>query len=274
MIYQKIVEKLNDILGGDYDLSYANNHDTNWASILPEAEDKIKYGVLRVDSGTTTQVSNTTIRVEQLRLMVAIPEDREIFNEAVNKLRSLLEDINDLTISEDINSTPSDATDDLIALLYSGAYNDAQASIVNGNRWWIAEVTFLANFYNGIYNSTNTSLTLLKSGDTTTYEISGLLSVNYSMNKVMDSNVYVGLGKEQKNAVMSITKQITFTTAYMNKTYLDKILDNEDSDTKYTITYNNGKKTRTLSNMILANINESIIIGDIVKGTFTFIVGE
>lgn len=274
MIYQKIVEKLNDILGGDYDLSYANNHDTNWASILPEAEDKIKYGVLRVDSGTTTQVSNTTIRVEQLRLMVAIPEDREIFNEAVNKLRSLLEDINDLTISEDINSTPSDATDDLIALLYSGAYNDAQASIVNGNRWWIAEVTFLANFYNGIYNSTNTSLTLLKSGDTTTYEISGLLSVNYSMNKVMDSNVYAGSGKEQKNAVMSITKQITFTTAYMNKTYLDKILDNEEEDTKYTITYNNGKKTRTLSNMILANINESIIIGDIVKGTFTFIVGE
>lgn len=274
MIYQKIVEKLNDILGGDYDLSYANNHDTNWASILPEAEDKIKYGVLRVDSGTTTQVSNTTIRVEQLRLMVAIPEDREIFNEAVNKLRSLLEDINDLTISEDISNTPSDATDDLIALLYSGAYNDAQASIVNGNRWWIAEVTFLANFYNGIYNSTNTSLTLLKSGDTTTYEISGLLSVNYSMNKVMDSNVYAGSGKEQKNAVMSITKQITFTTAYMNKTYLDKILDNEDEDTKYTITYNNGKKTRTLSNMILANINESIIIGDIVKGTFTFIVGE
>ena len=274
MIYQKIVEKLNDILGGDYDLSYANNHDTNWASILPEAEDKIKYGVLRVDSGTTTQVSNTTIRVEQLRLMVAIPEDREIFNEAVNKLRSLLEDINDLTVSEDINNTPSDATDDLIALLYSGAYNDAQASIVNGNRWWIAEVTFLANFYNGIYNSTNTSLTLLKSGDTTTYDVDGLLSVNYSMNKVMDSNVYAGLGKEQKNTVMAITKQITFTTAYMNKTYLDKILDNEESDTKYTITYNNGKTTRTLSNMILANVNESIIIGDVVKGTFTFIVGE
>lgn len=273
MIYQKIAEKLQDILGGDYEISYANNHDTNWASILPDAEGQIKYGVLRVDSGTTTQVSNTTVRVEQLRLMVAIPEDRDIFNNAVGKLRALLEYINHLVISDDLD-TPEYLADDDTAMLYGGAYNDAQASVVNGNRWWIAEVTFLANYYNGIYNSVSTSLKILKSDETTTYDIYGLLSVNYSLNKTMDSNVYAGNGKEQKSSVMSITKQITFTVAYMNKTYLDKIIDNEELDTKYTITYNNGKKTRTLSNMILANVNESIIIGDIVKGTFTFIVGE
>ena len=94
MIYNLITETINDYLGGDYVLEYANNHDVNWNTILPESQDKIKYGVLRVDSGTTQQIGGNTIRTEQLRLIVAIPEDREIFNAAVVNLRTMLNGLN------------------------------------------------------------------------------------------------------------------------------------------------------------------------------------
>ena len=268
MIYQKIADKLQDILGGDYLISYSNNHDTNWNDILPSVENEIKHGVLRVDSGTTTQVSSTTVRVEQLRLIVAIPEDRKIFDSAVNNLKALLGSINGLEINDDDSELASKA------LLYSGSYNDAQASIVNGNRWWIAEVVFLANFYNGIYDSSNVSLTICETTENKTYDVLGLLSVNYSMNKVVDGYVFNNSGFEQSNYINSITKQLTITVAYMDKSYLTTLLNNEETDTTFTLTYNNGKKTRTLTNMILVNVNESIIIGDIVKGTFTFILGE
>lgn len=268
MIYQKIAETIEGVLGGDYLVSYSNNHDTNWSEILKEAKDKIKYCVLRVDSGTTTQVSDRAVRVEQLRLMVAIPEARDIFNKAVQELRGLLVALNGQTIT--------DST--ITALLYAGDYHDAQGTTVNGTRWWVAEVTFLANFYEGIYDSKDVSVSFLKIGDTTTYDIEGIISVNYSFNRVVDSFVYASSGypnMEQKNVVNSYTKQLTVSVIYLaDKSFLTQLLSDEDIEREYTITYVNGAKTRTLNNMILANINENIISGDLVKGTFTFITGE
>ena len=138
MIYEKIANYINDILGADYLIEYANNHDTDWNSILPEAQDQIKYGVLRVDSGTTVQAGGQTIQVEQLRLIVAIPEERDIFNAAVHQLRGLLINLN--------GDTVTDSSVNLTALMYAGNYQDAQSQTCNGNRWWVAEVTFSANF--------------------------------------------------------------------------------------------------------------------------------
>ena len=35
MIYDKITETINNYLGGDYVLTYANNYDVEWDKILP-----------------------------------------------------------------------------------------------------------------------------------------------------------------------------------------------------------------------------------------------
>ena len=274
MIYDKIAQTMQDALGGDYLINYANNHDTNWDEILPEAEDQLKYGVLRVDSGTTTQTGGQTIRVEQIRLIVAIPEDRKIFTEAVNNLRGLLVALNGQTITDNMG-TSADTTDDVTVIMYGGDYHDASSQIVNGNRWWIAEVTFLSNFFQALYDSEGVSVSLLKTGETTTYEIEGIMSVNYQMNRPMDGFVFNGTNAMQKNFTSAIQQQLTINVVYLkNKSYLGKILDNETSLTaSYTLTYQTGAKTRTLSNMILANLNENTVMGDIVKATITFITG-
>lgn len=274
MIYDKIAQTMQDALGGDYLINYANNHDTNWDEILPEVEDQLKYGVLRVDSGTTTQAGGQTIRVEQIRLIVAIPEDRKIFTEAVNNLRGLLVALNGQTITDNMG-TSTDTTDDVTVIMYGGDYHDASSQIVNGNRWWIAEVTFLSNFFQALYDSEGVSVSLLKTGETTTYEIEGIMSVNYQMNRPMDGFVFNGANAIQKNFTSAIQQQLTINVVYLkNKSYLGKILDNETSLTaSYTLTYQTGAKTRTLSNMILANLNENTVMGDIVKATITFITG-
>ena len=49
MIYNLIAEQINNFLEGDFVISYSNNHDFKWEEVLKEVQDKIKYGVLRVD---------------------------------------------------------------------------------------------------------------------------------------------------------------------------------------------------------------------------------
>jgi hypothetical protein len=60
-----------------------------------------------------------------------------------------------------------------------------------------------------------------------------------------------------------------------NGTNNNGIIDVETSLTKtYTISYNNGIKTRTLSNMMLSSLDEDVLVGDILKATFVFTKGE
>lgn len=264
MIYEKIKEYLNDYLGGDYLLSYANNHDTDWDNILKDAEPKIKYGVLRVDSGTTTQISNETIKVEQLRLIVAIPEAREVFNQAVSNLRTMLQALNDTSVI--------DAEEQVIAKLYFGEYQDAQSQTISGNRWWIANVTFLANFFNSVVESSDLSITI---GGTA---LKGIISANYLCEKTLDGEVFNG-SPVQHNSVNGIRKQLQVNviylkndTMYHNESETGLLDKEEDLTTTYEIVYNNGIKTRT-NTMILASVNENVVVGDILKAVLTFTIG-
>lgn len=262
MIYELIAKAIENYLGaGDYFVSYANNHDVNWTSILPKEENQIKHCVLRVDSGTTTQIGGRTIRTEQLRLMCAIPEDREIFDEAVTNLRSMLNGLNDTTIEdEDDNET---------ALLTFGEYHDAQSQTVNGNVWWISEVVFIANFYDGVHDYNDVSVSIL----TTTsswVKLGGVMSAKYQLQKTFDANVYNG-NIMSKQTINSMQKILQIDLVYLKSNDLiTSILNDEETQVDYQIVYNNGVKSRQ-GHYWLSSITETTITGDILKATITFI---
>ena len=265
MIYEKITEKINDILGGDFVLSYSNNYDVDWNKILPEAQNELKYGVVRVDSGTTQQVGGQTIRVEQVSLKVAIPEKRDIFDEAVAKLRALSFDN-----PNGINRMPVADTNET-ALLYYGGYQDANSATIKGQDWWLATVTFIVNIYDGIINSEDTEI---KIGGTL---LKGVIDSNYTLDKTLDGFVFNG-NNVQQNTINGIRKVLTINLVYLkNDTLIHDatnhtgILDKEEDLTAtYTISYNNGVITRSLTNMGLVNLNEKNVTGNVMLATWIF----
>lgn len=273
MIYDLIAILINNYLGeGGYIVKYANNHDIKWADILPKAQNEIKYGVLRVDSGTTQQVGSRSIRTEQLRLIVAIPEERTIFNEAVANLRSMLVGLN--------NTTISDPSEDKVANIFFGEYHDATSQIVNGNKWWVSEVTFVANFYDGVYDFNNTKVEIkipveVTEDDVTTtiqafVEMAGIISKSYTMQKQFDQNVYNG-NPLSRPSVNSIAKSLKIDLVYLkNNDLINYLLEvEEEINQTLEIKYTNGIKTRTF-NCEIASITETTITGDILKATIVF----
>ena len=266
MIYDKITETINNYLGGDYVITYANNYDVNWKEILPEVQNELKYGVVRVDSGTTQQVGGQTIRVEQVSLTVAIPEERNLFNEAVANLRSMLSDTNGLNRTQVVDTNET-------ALLYFGEYSDANGTTIRGSMWWIAKVTFIANIYNGIINSDDTEI---KIGGVT---LKGIIDTNFTLDKTLDGFVFNG-NNLQQNTYNGIRKVLTINLVYLkndtlihDSTHNTGLLDKEeDLTTTYTISYDNGVITRTLTNMGLVNLNEKNVTGQVVLATMIFSV--
>lgn len=268
MIYNTITNEINDYLGGDYDIRYSNNHDVKWDEVLKEAQPLMKYGILRVDSGITTQVGDQQVRVEQIRLTIAIPEERQIFDTAVSQLKGMIYGLNKYTCA--------DSEDNITAVLYFGEYQDANGVVVNGVKWWIANVAFTANFYDGVIDSNDCEILIDGS------ELNGIMHAHYSLSKTVDGNVYNGSNGIQKNSVNGIQQTITVDCIYLKNDTLihdgtnnNGIIDVETSLTKtYTISYNNGIKTRTLSNMMLSSLDEDVLVGDILKATFVFTKGE
>lgn len=260
MIYQKITETINDALGYDFVLSYANNHDFKWEEVLPQEQDKIKYGCLRVDSGTTQQVGSQAVRIEQLRLLIAIPEARDIFNEAITNIRATMNALNGYEISEEATSTT--------AKIYFGEYHDASCHTVNGCQWWVAEVTFLANFYDSFVASSDVSISIGGA------DLNGILGASFINEKTFDGNVYNG-SANTIGSINGIKKTLQVSVVYIKSdTLMTSLLDDEDSTSKtYTIIYSNSLKTRTITNMVLASISETYITGDILKAQLTFTLG-
>ena len=269
MIYDLIAKTINNYLGeGDYYVSYANNHDQNWNDILPSVQDEIKHCVLRVDSGQTTQIGGQTIRTEQLRLIVAIPEARDVFNQAVVNLRSMLNGLN--------NTTLNDTEENVTALLTFGEYHDAQSQTINGCIWWIAEVTFIANFYDGVYDyvDSKVEIKIPYHQSTAFVKMTGVIAIRFATMKNYDANVYDG-NPLSIGTVNSISKTLQIDCVYLkNDNLMTYLLTNEDDiDLVLEVKYYNGLKTRTM-NMQIASISENIITGDILKATITFTIAQ
>ena len=265
MIYDNITKTINDFLGGNFVIEYANDYNIDWKKILPEVQDKISYGVVRVDSATTQQVGGQTIRVEQASLKVAIPCEKAIFNEAVALLRSMLN-----TYPNGLNQLPIADTDET-AILYFGAYQDANGTTLNGNDWWIAGVTFIVNIYDGVVDSKDTEI---KINGTL---LNGIIDSNYTLDKTLDGMVFNG-NNIQQNTINGMRKVLTINLVYLKNDALihdatnhTGILDKEeDLTTTYTISYNNGVITRSLTNMGLVNLNEKNVTGNVMLATWIF----
>ena len=256
MIYDKITQTINDFLGDDFILSYANNHDFDFNSVVPEKQEEISYGITRVDSGTTTQLGDQPIRTEQMRIIVATPEKRDVFNKAVNNLRTLLTGLNQFVVQ--------DAETNEEAYLLFGEYNDAQAQVINGVRWWISEVIFSANIYNAFAISTDTQISI--GGN----ELKGLMRCNYTREFVIEP-IVKNNNPVPQNLVNNIKKTLTINViALKNDTLISNLMTNEDSITDYALVYNNGIYSRSFS-ALLAVLNEEVVMGDVIKLTLTFI---
>ena len=254
MIYEEIVKTINNYLGENFIIKYANNLDVDWKSILPEVQEKIAYGVLKVDSGTTTQLADTTVRTEQLTLQVAIPAEREIFNKDVVALRGMLKGLNDEVVY----------SDDEDAKLLFGEYQDANQQLLNSNYWWIASVVFTANFYSALYLSSDIQIQV------NNVKLQGLFKSTYTREFVMDSLVQLntGLPNDQVNC---IKKSLSIDGVCMKSdTLIQTLFSEEDTIKNYAVQYNNGIVTRNF-NAILALINEQAIMGDVIKITLTFL---
>lgn len=266
MIYDNITEVVNQYLGDDFVLKYDNNHDLDWTMIVPNIQEKISYGVLSVDSGSTQQVSSQPIRVEQLRLVVAIPEDRAIFNAAINKLKAMLKDLNNTIVSD----TESSAK----CMLLFGEYQDSASYTVNGVRWWVSNVVFSATFYESFALAQDIEISVQTGTDLQSQPVfttlTGILSANYLCEKAIDQSV-ANNNMIPYNFVNSIKRNLIVNLVCLKTdTLIQSFMTNEANITTYTIKYNNQIVTRTM-NCILANLNENNVIGDVIKVQLTFL---
>lgn len=256
MIYETITKEINNFLGDDFALSYANNHDYNFKEILPEFQEKMSYGVIRVDSGTTTQLGDQPIRTEQLRLIVATPENREVFNKAISNLITLLSGMNQVVVNDD--------EDNMEAYLLFGERQDSQAQVINGTRWWISEVIFTASIYNACVISSDTEIKI------DTVKLNGLMRANYSREFVIEQ-VVKNNNPVPVNLVNNIKKQLQINlVALKNDTLINTLLTEEDTIKTYALSYYDGIITRTF-NALLAVLAEETVLGDVIKLTLTFL---
>ena len=254
MIYEKITKELNDYLGDDFILSYANNLDMDWKSILPNLQDKTAYGVLKVDSGTTTQLADQQVRLEQLTLYVAMPARRDIFDKDVANLRSMINAMNKYVVADD----------EANAMLLFGEYQDSQKQRVNGTDWWIASVVFVANFYTSMYLAADATITI------GTSELKGLFKIDYTREFVIDPMVSTN-NAMPKNKVNSIRKTLMLSGVCLKTdTVISTLFSEEDTIKTYSVSYNDGIQSRSLT-ALLALINEQLIMGDVIKVALTFV---
>ena len=258
MIYDAIVREINNYLGEEYVLKYANNHDLDWSSILPEKQEELVYGILRVDSATTTQLGDGTIRNEQLRLTLAIPEKREIFNATCSNIKGLLQQMNGYVCYD---------TDGAVQLFF-GEDVDAEGTIINGHRWWMKNIIFSASFYENIITATDREITV--DGN----PIKGIISTNFLREVSVDGVVFNGTAL-QKGFSNSYKKQLQVEAVFVkNDPVITSLLQNEDNIFKtYTVVYNNGFKTRTMT-CTLVTLNENIITGNFLRATLVFLGGN
>ncbi len=256
MIYDTIASEIQEYLGEDFDIRYANNYTIDWKGILPEMQEKMSFGVLKVDSGRTTQISNQNVRVEQLTLTVAIPVKSEIFNAAVVNLKTLIKEANNTTI---VDTETSES-----ANLFFGEYQDNGGTTVNGVKWWLVSVTFAINLYNDMYTSSDVSVTI---GGTA---MTGIIDTNYSREFVVDSLVMVN-GLVPANKVNNMKKTLRVDCVCLKSdTLISGLMTNENSITSYNVIYYNGMVTRTFT-ALLGLINEQNIVGDILKVSLVFV---
>lgn len=277
LLYDKIIEVLQELLPANFMLSYNNNLDTNWAEILPEVEDETIHGVLRVDSGSNDYVGTQTIKTENMRITFVIPNKVDVFKQAIEDIESLKDTFNDYNITvstrtedhDNNQSTPAIEIPTIARILVDGRSSGAIERI-NGIDWVLTDLYFQTQIFEDLLTSDSYTIEI-KVNDTYKELDVPIADVVYDYASNMEAKI-LGVGQVPTNMGTGNQKQLIITVIPQpNKLVYKAIIQKEDdADYKWSIKYNNGIITRTFDAK-LVGINEHVPTGGTYGVTLKFL---
>lgn len=277
LLYDKIIEVLQELLPANFMLSYNNNLDTNWAEILPEVEDETIHGVLRVDSGSNDYVGTQTIKTENMRITFVIPNKVDVFKQAIEDIESLKDTFNDYSITvstrtedhDNNQSTPAVEIPTIARILVDGRSSGAIERI-NGIDWVLTDLYFQTQIFEDLLTSDSYTIEIKVNNTYKELDVP-IADVVYDYASNMEAKI-LGVGQVPTNIGTGNQKQLIITVIPQpNKLVYKAIIQKEDdADYKWSIKYNNGIITRTFDAK-LVGINEHVPTGGTYGVTLKFL---
>ena len=256
LLYDLIIEKLQENLPDNFIITYNNNLDTNWAEILPEAQESTIHGVLRVDSGSNDYVGNQTIKNENLRVTFAIPNIKGVFKEAIESIENLNDTINGSFLPLD---------NDKVCKLYLSGRSSANIETINRIEWVVTDLYLTTQVFNELVTSADYELTI----DSNELDVA-ITNIVYDYTLQTEAKI-VGVTNNPKNYPMAKQKQLIINCIpEKNATVYQNIINKEDTRHLFNISYNNGIITRTFK-AHLVGVNESCTTGGNYVTTLKFL---
>jgi len=277
LLYDKIIEVLQELLPANFMLSYNNNLDTNWAEILPKVKDEIIHGVLRVDSGSNDYVGTQTIKTENMRITFVIPNKVDVFKQAIEDIESLKDTFNDYNITvstrtEDHDNnqlTPAVEIPTIARILVDGRSSGAIERI-NGIDWVLTDLYFQTQIFEDLLTSDSYTIEIKVNNTYKELDVP-IADVVYDYASNMEAKI-LGVGQVPTNIGTGNQKQLIITVIPQpNKPVYKAIIEKEDdADYKWSIKYNNGIITRTFDAK-LVGVNEHVPTGGTYGVTLKFL---
>jgi len=251
--YDEITKAFQRALGNRFILDYNNNLDENWKDNLHE--DEFVHCVLRLDSGRTQYIGDTTLKIETMHIEFAIPKVKDIFEEAIGKIEEVRTVLN--------NNLIQIGESDFCKILMQQR-TDGIIERVNAVDWIFTDLYFETQEFHSLFTSDDRKIKI------DNVELKGILRAVYDLNKSVDSYCK-GSNTQATNKINSIQKQLTIDLVPSDdNTALATIHNEEDLDKTYSITYIDGYKTRTF-NALMVHLTEESLTGDIIKNQITFV---
>jgi len=277
LLYDKIIEVLQELLPANFMLSYNNNLDTNWTEILPKVKDEIIHGVLRVDSGSNDYVGTQTIKTENMRITFVIPNKVDVFKQAIEDIESLKDTFNDYNITvstrtEDHDNnqlTPAVEIPTIARILVDGRSSGAIERI-NGIDWVLTDLYFQTQIFEDLLTSDSYTIEIKVNNTYKELDVP-IADVVYDYASNMEAKI-LGVGQVPTNIGTGNQKQLIITVIPQpNKPVYKAIIEKEDdADYKWSIKYNNGIITRTFDAK-LVGVNEHVPTGGTYGVTLKFL---
>lgn len=271
LLYDKIIEALQELLPANFMITYNNNLDTDWSEILPEVEDELIHGVLRVDSGENNYVGNQTVKTENMRITFAIPNKVSVFKQAIEDIEGLKDTFNDYYIA--LNQTGT------IARILVNGRSSGAIERINSVDWILTDLIIQSQTYTSLITSDDAQV-LIKATDITgvTTDENGYAPLDVDVTNIVydyASNLeakILGTGQVPTNYGTGNQKQLILTVIPQNNKPIYKaFLEKEDNvEYKWQIKYNNGIITREFDAKLM-RVNEEVPTGGTYVATITFL---
>lgn len=244
--YELLVEEFNNKLGDNYNIVYNSDDSINWEDILL---DNMIYGVMHVSSGSFDKMNGISISNQQLSINLIIPSSPEIFSQAMQNVEDTFKSLHNVVLGYE---------NELLRLMYN-YISDATKTRINGVDY--ASVFVYLNLFTHENAVMGNSVNIKIDG----VDLSGVIKATFTNTHTTDGIVKGFSSPIQTNRLNGIQKTLIIDCVMVDKdACLLKLLNEEDADKTYTISYYNGVKTRT-NNMYLIQLTESLITTDTGK---------